>query len=115
MSMIRRARRAVLKAALIRPPRDDPRYEGMLLACSMREELTMQEIYGYGAPRSPDPATPDEFSLPRHPGLKLLFWASTALFLGFSLGILTARLAATNHPTCIDSKSEAIVSCPSQP
>jgi len=52
----------------------------------------------------------DEFSLPRHPVLKLLFWSSTALFIGFSLGILTAHLAEMHQPKCIDGKSDLVTS-----
>lgn len=36
---------------------------------------------------------------------KLLIWASTTLFLGFSLGIAVAHVAAMNAPRCIEGKS----------
>lgn len=36
---------------------------------------------------------------------KLLIWTSTALFLGFSLGIGAASIAAAQAPHCIEGQS----------
>lgn len=36
---------------------------------------------------------------------KLILWVSTALFLGFSLGIAVAHVAAMNAPRCIEGQS----------
>ncbi|MCB8880175.1 hypothetical protein ACELLULO517_08015 [Acidisoma cellulosilytica] len=48
----------------------------------------------------------DEFTLPRHPLLRIIFWTSTALFIGFSLGVVTSQIAAFHQPKCIEGKSE---------
>lgn len=42
----------------------------------------------------------DEFSLPRHPALKLAFWTSTALFVGISLGLLLSQFASFGDAKC---------------
>lgn len=68
----------------------------------------MRSLYSTLPPKPPAPGPADEMSLPRHPALKLLFWSSTALFIGFSLGILTAHVAAMSQPKCIDGKSEIV-------
>jgi hypothetical protein len=48
----------------------------------------------------------DEFSYPRHPLMKIIFWSSTALFIGFSLGVVACHIAAMQQPKCIEGKSE---------
>lgn len=48
----------------------------------------------------------DELSYPRHPVVKILFWSSTALFIGFSLGIVVSQIAFMQQPHCIEGKSD---------
>ena len=48
----------------------------------------------------------------RHQMRKIIYWSSTTLFIGFSLGILAAHLAALQQPQCIEGKSQIVVSGP---
>ncbi|MCB8876658.1 hypothetical protein [Acidisoma silvae] len=61
--------------------------------------------------QSPSPDHGDEFSLPRHPVLKLAFWTSTALFIGISLGLLISQWTSFGTPQCGDT-SGAFVAAP---
>jgi len=56
-------------------------------------------------PRSSAWARLDDYFSSRRLAPKLLMWATTALFLGFSLGIAVAHVAAMNAPRCIEGKS----------
>ncbi|WP_459673178.1 hypothetical protein [Acidisoma sp. 7E03] len=51
---------------------------------------------------------PHEFSLPRSATGKLLFWTSTMLFIGFSLGVVVSEAALLPQPTCIEGQSTVI-------
>ncbi|HEX3982385.1 MAG TPA: hypothetical protein VHX12_01705 [Acidisoma sp.] len=52
------------------------------------------------------PRPAEDFRLPRHPLMKIIFWSSTTLFIGFSLGVVVSDIAFLHQPKCIEGKSE---------
>jgi len=54
------------------------------------------------------PPPPDELSLPRSAAGRLVFWASTALFIGFSLGVVLSEIALLPQPSCIEGQSTVV-------
>lgn len=56
----------------------------------------------------PTPPPPDEFSLPSSTAGRLLFWSLTALFVGFSLGVVLSEITILSQPDCIEGKSTII-------
>jgi hypothetical protein len=56
-------------------------------------------------PRSSAWTRLDDYFSSRQLVPKLLIWATTALFLGFSLGVSVAHVAAMNAPRCIEGQS----------
>lgn len=56
-------------------------------------------------PRSSTWARLDAYFSSRKLAPQLLIWATTALFLGFTLGIAVAHVAAMNAPRCIEGQS----------